>query len=148
MTQPISESVKNRFWSKVHKTDSCWLWTAYTDPDGYGRIRFDGRAYLAHRLSLLLAGKMVPDGLEPDHTCRNPACVNPDHLEPVTHKINSLRGAGVGSENAAKTHCIRGHELSGDNLADWPSMKGKRRCRICTALSARAAYLRRKKGAA
>jgi hypothetical protein len=63
----------------------------------------------------LLVGP-IPEGKQLDHLCRNRACINPEHLEPVTAKENILRGESFSAKNARKTHCIHGHELSGDNL--------------------------------
>lgn len=69
----------------------------------------------------------VPEGLELDHLCRVTMCVNPDHLEAVTHVVNTRRGM-AGAYLRERTHCKNGHELSGDNLL----MQGnRRRCRAC-----------------
>lgn len=71
----------------------------------------------------------IPEGMDLDHTCRNRGCVNPEHLEPVTTQVNTLRGIGPTAENARKTHCKHGHPLEGDNLYVDP--EGKRKCRAC-----------------
>lgn len=87
-----------RFWAKVdkdgpvpqHASDlgPCWVWTAYRNPGGYGC--FDHG--LAHRWSYMEANGPLPeDRPELDHLCRNPACVRPSHLEPVTGRINCNR---------------------------------------------------------
>src|SRR5438105_7122344 len=97
-----------RFWSKVDRGGDadCWSWLASKDRDGYGffcvsKDRPDDRAYrVAYRL---LVGP-IPNGLELDHLCRNPGCVNPTHLEPVSHRVNVLRGQGPSAINARKTH--------------------------------------------
>jgi hypothetical protein len=73
-----------------------------------------------------------------DHLCRNRACVNPAHMEPVTNKVNIMRGAGVGAMCALKTTCLRGHPLSGDNLRTRPD--GERACRTCQRARKRARY--------
>lgn len=108
----------------------CWLWTG---PDGgharqYGRAWFNGRLMPAHRAVLSAMCIAVPDGLEPDHTCRTPCCVNPDHLEMVTHQINTHRSTSPIAANVLKTHCKNGHELAGSNLM---ISRGKRCCREC-----------------
>lgn len=72
----------DRFWAKVEKTDSCWLWKAAIrrKDDGYGAFWHEGRHVPAHHFSLLLAGVVVPEGKLVAHTCDNPRCVRPDHL--------------------------------------------------------------------
>lgn len=82
----------SRFWLRVHKTDDCWLWTS-TLRRGYGRFWIaPGRFVPAHRFAYELLVGPIPEGLELDHLCRNPACVNPAHLDPVTHRENVRRG--------------------------------------------------------
>jgi hypothetical protein len=82
-----------RFWRKVNKTETCWLWTAGKAYWGYGWFGVAHRTpVLAHRYSWELANGPVPEGLELDHLCRVTACVNPAHLEPVTHAENVRRG--------------------------------------------------------
>jgi hypothetical protein len=81
-------SQDDRFWSKVDARGVCWEWTGWRDKDGYGGCG-DGRA---HRVAWTKLVGPVPEGLVLDHLCRNPPCVNPDHLEPVTPKVNTARG--------------------------------------------------------
>lgn len=117
-----------RFWEKVRPGDSgCWDWIAATSDRGYGHILWDGKVVLAHRL-VLLVGDGIPPGLVVDHLCRNRACVNPDHLEPVTTRTNLLRGDTITARNAAVTHCPWGHEYDEANTYYG---KGGRRCRAC-----------------
>lgn len=81
-----------RFWEKVQKTEACWLWTATCDVHGYGRFAVGGTPVLAHRVGYELMHGAIPEGLELDHLCRNPSCVRPDHLQPVSHTTNMRRG--------------------------------------------------------
>lgn len=124
-----------RFWGKVEKTETCWLWTAHIDRPGYGHLQVDGRSVRAHRFAYELLVGPIPPGLDLDHFRMNPgprhapcakACVNPTHLEPVTRGENSLRGVGFFAANARKTHCIHGH-----SLADAYVYAGRRDCREC-----------------
>ena len=107
MTALYGSTAEERFWAKVDKTDSCWLWTAATT-HGYGC--FDAKPFgtaLAHRIAYLLLVGPIPEGLHLDHLCRVTKCVNPAHLEPVTGAENSRRA------HAARTHCKSGrHPLT------------------------------------
>lgn len=110
----------------------CWVWDGASDYQGYGRINIDGRTMLAHRASYELHVGLIPAGLEIDHLCRNPSCINPAHLEPVTRKVNTDRGrcAEVHRHRfAAMTHCKNGHEYTKTNTYFNPS--GHRNCKIC-----------------
>lgn len=80
----------------------------------------------------------IPDDLTLDHLCRVRACVNPDHMEPVTIRENALRGETAAARNAAQTHCPQGHEYTGENT--YVTTAGSRRCRTCTR-----EYVRRSK---
>lgn len=82
-----------RFWAKVDEwqPSGCWLWTGSLDGKGYGKFGLDGRTVGAHRVAYQIERGPIPDGLELDHLCCVPACVNPDHLEPVTHLENIRR---------------------------------------------------------
>lgn len=136
--------VDERFWEKVDKggPDECWPWTAATggSSGAYGVLAFkvNGRTIhqYAHRLAYELEIGPIAEGLEIDHLCRNPICVNPAHLEPVTHRENVLRGEATSAQNARKTHCIHGHLLSGANVAI--TKLGHRYCRACRQLRRRA----------
>ena len=86
------KSISERFWEKVDKTATCWLWRASIRNHGYGRIKVNGRAEQAHRVAYELLVGPIPEGLTLDHLCRVRLCVNPAHLEPVTQKVNIRRG--------------------------------------------------------
>lgn len=105
------------------QADGCWIWTGHIDRDGYGR----GPRSLAHRLVYEASGHSIPAGLELDHLCRVRACVNPDHLEPVTRVENNRR------RWAGRDECEAGHPLSGDNVRAYIDKKGsnRRACRAC-----------------
>lgn len=114
--------------SKISEAPSgCWLWTAYLDKKGYGRLRWQGKGCKAHRLVYELLVGPIPAGLQIDHLCRVRNCVNPAHMEPVTLAENVRRGTS-GAINRTKTHCPKGHEYTADNTY---THKGKRACKAC-----------------
>ncbi len=126
------QPLEQRFWSRVIKTDTCWLWQGNTSAGGggYGSIYSGGKNRLVHHVVFELLGKKIPKGLEADHLCRVRHCVNPDHIEFVTLRENQLRGYGVSGINARKTHCVRGHKFTPENTY-WRKNRYGRDCRIC-----------------
>lgn len=141
-----------RFWAKVDKKGPvpahrpelgpCWVWKAALSPYGYAIYKWPGKpSGGAHRVAYELLVGPIPDGLTLDHLCHNGsgceagddcphrACVNPDHLEPVTIRVNLHRG----QTNARKTHCPRGHEYTKDNTRIRTRRNGTqyRECRTC-----------------
>ncbi len=137
-----SPTTVDRFWAKVDKfgpdgfhsqtgenLGPCWLWTTPRVADGYGEFQVNRQKVLAHRFSYTLLIGPIPEGLELDHLCRVRHCVRPSHLEPVTHRVNLLRGDTMPIRNAAKTHCPAGHEYSMENT--YIRTDGRRYCRTC-----------------
>lgn len=118
-----------RFWGYVRKTDGCWEWTSADNGSGYCTFWTGEAKRYVHRISYEMARGPIPHGHELDHTCRNRRCVNPDHLEPVTHQVNLLRGDTVNARYARRTACNYGHPLSGSNL--HIKVDGSRSCRTC-----------------
>lgn len=120
----------------------CWLWPGDRVKGGYGRAYFRGRKWLAHRLAHTAYRGEIPDSLTIDHLCRQPACCNPDHLEAVTMKENTMRGNSFSRVNAEKTHCKRGHEFTDDNTYRYKD--GRRDCRTCMHIRYTAYYAKNK----
>lgn len=127
----IAAGLSSKFWARVDKTGSCWEWSGKLTRQGYGYVSHARKVLRAHRVSLELHGREIPEGLVVDHICRNRKCVNPDHLRVVTNKENVLCGVGVTAIFARRTHCRNGHELSGDNVAEHGIKHGYRICRQC-----------------
>ena len=90
-----------RFWSKVEKSNECWTWTAGKDRHGYGQFHIRRKNWRAHRVSFLIQKGYLPEGMFLDHICHNRACVNPEHLRPVTNKQNGENRAGLDRNNSS-----------------------------------------------
>jgi hypothetical protein len=117
-----------RFRNKVAVRADCWIWIGARHEQGYGHY-LRGKA---HRFAYEHFVGPIPAGLEIDHLCRIPPCVNPAHLEAVTPRENQLRGYGWSGRNARKTHCPQGHPYVEGNLYTWPAQKKReRRCLTC-----------------
>lgn len=120
-----------KFWRQVQKSEGCWLWLGKRDQKGYGTVRWKQQQKGAHRVSYEALVGPIPEGLTLDHLCRVRNCVNPAHLEPVTHRENVLRGTSIMAVNSRKTHCLRGHELTPENIYVCSSQPTSRRCKTC-----------------
>ncbi len=138
MSTVFAQRDKERLLSKVVVGDNgCWVWTGSRRRDGYCNFttchgRGNRKTTMVHRASYEMFVGPIPSGLTLDHLCRNRACCNPEHLEPVTQRENILRGEGVAAANARKTHCPKGHPYDEENTR-WSSA-GKRSCRCCDRL--------------
>ena len=112
MVEPVTES-------------GCWIWDRCLNAKGYGILYIFNRRMLAHRAVYELFCGEIPNGLTLDHLCRVRCCVNPSHLEPVTQKVNLLRGLAPSAICARKTVCKDGHPLTKS------PKESKRRCKTC-----------------
>lgn len=131
---PLADRILN---SRVVDQRGCWVWQRTINNEGYGAIGIHPGGgvqvtRLAHRVSYETFRGPIPEGLVLDHLCRNRACVNPAHLEPVTHRENVLRSPiAPAAINAAKTHCPHGHPYDDENTYRRPGRPNERYCRAC-----------------
>lgn len=139
-TRPIDpvaarELVESERWTskvEVDEETGCHVWLGTKIPAGYGMVSLSGGMFLAHRVAVVAAtGTDIEPGLTIDHLCRRRACVSFGHLEAVTQRVNTLRGAGPAAVQAKRTHCPAGHELVEGNLYEWEFRRGHRECLIC-----------------
>lgn len=141
MLHTMPMTTRERLLARVKVTEGgCWEWTGVL-VRGYGQMLVSrSSTRYVHRIAYEEFVGPIPKGLTIDHLCRNRACFNPEHLEPVTMRENLLRGNTRQAANAQKTHCVRGHPLSGDNL--YVTKRGSRNCRECIRLSQRRSRLK------
>jgi hypothetical protein len=120
------------FWSKVdiRDVDECWRWKLALR-QGYG-VYWNGlKNVAAHRHAVLTSGRVIPDGMVVDHTCRNRACVNPRHLRVVTRRQNVHENSmAVAHLKSLQTHCVHGHAF--DEANTLLRKDGRRICRACS----------------
>lgn len=137
--EKMLESIRRRV-AKYHEVDAngCWIWTRSLTNTGYGRLQVtepDGRstAWVAHKAAYYALVGPVPESLHLDHLCREPKCVNPAHLEPVTCRENLMRSpVAPAAIHSAQTECHRGHPFNLGNTYIEPKT-GNRQCRTCRA---------------
>lgn len=129
--RPRGAAPREQLWRLVspEPNTGCWLWTGTTNALGYGRVTMAGQSMAAHRASFVAFRGPIPAGLELDHLCRNPSCVNPAHLEPVTHRTNILRSNAPPAAAAVAIACPAGHPY--DERNTHRNHLGHRRCRAC-----------------
>lgn len=137
------ELATKKLWERVEVTGFCWHWMGERKKgEGYGRLQWQGARWYAHRLIYTLLAGEIPEGLELDHLCRVTYCVNPDHLEPVTTKVNQERKKAKWAKpkepsNAAKRKaaglCHKGHVLAsvGVLLSTRTNGSVRKQCRAC-----------------
>lgn len=128
---PARRMTPEQWWwySAQPVASGCWEWQGTRNTESYGRLQVNGRTKAAHRFGYEIVVGPIPPGLVIDHLCRNTSCVNPDHLEPVTNKVNILRGEGYAARSARKVSCPKGHAYDADNT--WRDGRGFRYCRAC-----------------
>lgn len=131
-----------RFWAKVDATGICWEWTAAKTRFGYGAFRTDKRWHRAHRWAYEQLVGPIQDGLELDHLCRNPSCVNPDHLEPVTRAVNNERSNSLSARRKRQVACNKGHDFTEENT--YRDKLGRRYCITCQRARDRARTIARR----
>ena len=132
----------NGYLRKIRKHNGCWLWRGYKNKDGYGVLFAGGRSWKAHRFYYTKFASEIPKNLTIDHLCRVRHCVNPKHLERVSHQTNVSRGLNGIANNP---NCKHGHPYSESNTY-YVIQRGRqrRRCRIC-GLIATKKYIKKKR---
>lgn len=122
----------------------CWLWTKNLGRGGYAQAKIHFLTRNAARVFYEAFRGPIPDGLQLDHLCRQRSCVNPEHLEAVTARVNTLRSRAPSALNARKTHCPAGHPFDEKNTGYADAKHTMRRCLKCHA-SRQRAYMARKR---
>ena len=142
-TLPIASAI-DRFWSRVEKTDTCWLWMGCLASNGYGFFKYDYRQMRAHRFAWQITYGPVPKNMLVCHKCDVRRCVNPEHLFIGTQLDNIHDMLKKGRERPwgrTVTHCPRGHEYTDENTYTTGT---SRQCRTCVLASLRARRLQQR----
>jgi hypothetical protein len=122
------EPIELRLRRRIAVDDNgCWIWTGAISSEGYGTIHLDGKCLYAHRVAYEAYIGAIPAGLETDHICRNRACCNPDHLEPVPAQVNNRRGMSPGARARRRDRCRFGHLY----IEHGYMAQGRRLCGAC-----------------
>lgn len=135
--------VADRLWERVspEPNTGCWLWTGSMAGAGYGHLRVNGQLWYAHRLSYVTHRGPIPEGTELDHLCRTRCCINPAHLEAVSHRENWRRSRAPNAIGYTVAACRRGHPRSKENTGQ---SGGNNYCRVCHRQNVAAAYAKQK----
>lgn len=137
--RPLADDASERFWAQTTIGESgCILWTGYRDRNGYGRFTCGTTKMWAHRFAYLDAFSVIPEGLELDHLCRTRLCVNPVHLEVVTHQENGIRKPTTSSS----LYCKRNHRRTAENT--YHDKRGGTMCRLCALERSRVNHAKRR----
>lgn len=139
----LPERISSRI--AIDSESGCWEWEG-AKSNGYGRVYWKGKPRPTHRVAYTLYVGEIPEGKQIDHLCANPCCMNPEHLQPVTPQVNTLRGRAIEAaqeRGRRTTHCKHGHEFNEKNT--YRRKNGSRACLECIRTRARERY-RKKAG--
>jgi hypothetical protein len=128
----LTEEQRQRFWSRVevpNQPSCCWEWTGALTDRGYAEVSLDGLVFKSHRVAYSDLIESVPTDKMIDHLCRNRKCVNPDHLQIASDKMNVRTGFSPSGVHARKTHCPQGHPYDNVNTYWWNGTN--RQCKTC-----------------
>ena len=125
--------IANKLAAMSEQRGECVVWCGWINTGGYGRLYHKGRNLYAHRVAWELAnGREIPKGMMIDHLCRNRACLRPEHLRLASARMNTVENSvSTPAANAAKTHCVNGHELTPENVRIVKRGTNRRYCRAC-----------------
>jgi len=128
---------EQRFWPRVDKTDTCWLWTG--SGGRYGQMMVDGVQMQVHRWAYEHFVGPIPEGKQIDHMCGVPKCVNPEHLRPL-EAYENVRAHW----REQRGTCRNGHDMTDPENVVWRLQGTRRTCRKCSQARMRRYYYRNK----